>query len=77
MQHTTNPNELIYPIKPMIIVDDFKADVVFVSLSPEIPLSSFSLKECFTNVQFKNDSKKAWANELRKIADQLDGQESK
>ncbi|HCH0731084.1 TPA: hypothetical protein NKO76_004402 [Vibrio parahaemolyticus] len=77
MQHTTNPNELTYPIKPMIIVDDFKADVVFVSLSPEIPLSSFSLKECFTNVQFKNGCEKAWANELRKIADQLDGQESK
>ncbi|NAX32001.1 hypothetical protein CAG63_18310 [Vibrio sp. V37_P2S8PM304] len=77
MQHTTDPNELTYPIKPMIFVDDFKADVVSVSLSPEIPLSSFSLKECFTNVQFKNDSKKAWANELRKIADQLDGQESK
>ncbi|WP_191116384.1 hypothetical protein [Vibrio alginolyticus] len=77
MQHTTNPNELTYPIEPMIIVDDLKADVVFVSLSPEVPLSSFSLKECFANVQFKKGSNKAWAKELRKIADQLDGQESK
>ncbi|HHY0482710.1 hypothetical protein [Vibrio parahaemolyticus] len=75
MQHTTNPNEVSHQIKPTIIVDDFNAGIVSVWLSPEIPLSSFSLKECFSNVPFKNDSKKAWANVLREIANSLDKSE--
>lgn len=72
--YTTQPDGLTQPITPSVVIDDFQADVISVILSPEIPLSSFSLKASFQNIAFKNDSKKAWANVLRDIADELDKQ---
>lgn len=72
MNHTSNPETLKWPITPNIIIDDYIADSLSVILSPEIPLSSFSLKQCFQNVSFKNDSKKEWIKVLRDIADDLE-----
>lgn len=71
------PNEidtkaLSYPINPSIIVDDFKAGDLSVWLSPEIALSTFSIKQCFDNVPFKGEARKEWAALLREIADNID-----
>ncbi len=54
------------------MIDDYQADVLMVSLSPEIPLSCFSLKQCFKGVLFKNGSKAEWVKQLREIADSLE-----
>ncbi|BDR36823.1 MULTISPECIES: hypothetical protein [Vibrionaceae] len=48
------------------------AGTVNVCLSPEIPPAVFSLKQCFENVPFKNESQKGWAKVLREIADNLE-----
>lgn len=72
MIHEAEPSKLKYPIKPCIHVDDYVAGNLFVALSPEIPLSSFSLEKCFENVHFKNKSKQEWVKILRKIADDLE-----
>ncbi|EGU42444.1 hypothetical protein [Vibrio scophthalmi] len=72
MQYETNPKGLSWPIKPSIIVDDLVAGNVSIYLSPEIPLSSYSLKQCFENIPFKKESKKEWIRELRQIADELE-----
>lgn len=68
----TNPKNLSWPISPAIVVDDFNADLINVSLSPEIPISTFVLSECFKNKSFKNNSNVEWAKVLRKIADELE-----
>ncbi len=72
MQHETNPRGLSYPIRPLIIIDDLIAGTVNVSLSPEIPVSSFFLKQCFENVPFKKQAKQDWIKVLREIADELE-----
>lgn len=65
------------PVNPKIIVDNIHADSVYVWLSPENAPVHFKLSECFAGFSATPETSKAWANELRKIAAQLDGQESK
>ncbi|MFL7036466.1 hypothetical protein BCS71_25780 [Vibrio lentus] len=72
MTNEIDPKPLTWPIKPSIIVDEFKADALYVSLSPEISLASFSLKQCFDGVRFKDGAKEEWAKQLRALADSLD-----
>ncbi|CAK3334393.1 conserved hypothetical protein [Vibrio crassostreae] len=72
MNNEIDSKGLTCPIKPIIVVDDYHADVLMVSLSPEIPLSCFSLKQCFDKVSFKNGSKAEWVKQLREIADSLE-----
>lgn len=72
MQRETDPKGLSWPIKPSVIVDDLSAGIIHVSLSPEIPVSPFLLKQCFERVPFKGESKKEWAKVLREIAEELE-----
>ncbi|HHJ3234265.1 TPA: hypothetical protein ACQJO1_004672 [Vibrio parahaemolyticus] len=65
------------PVNPKIIVDNIRAGSVYVWLSPDNVPVHFQLSECFSGFSATPETSKAWANELRKIADQLDGQESK
>ena len=72
MNSEIDPKGLTCLIKPTVMIDDYQADVLMVSLSPEIPLSCFSLKQCFDGVLFKNGSKAEWVRQLREIADSLE-----
>lgn len=72
MQYETDPKGLSQPIKPSLLIDDIAAGMVNVSLSPEVPLSTFSLKQCFENITFKGEAKEKWIQVLRDIADELE-----
>ncbi|GLT18733.1 hypothetical protein GCM10007938_25140 [Vibrio zhanjiangensis] len=72
MQYETDPKGLSWPIKPALIIDNVATGNVSVSLSPEIPVSSFSLKQCFDNTSLNSDIRKQWASVLRDIASELD-----
>lgn len=72
MHQEVDPKGLTWPIKPSIVVDDSVTGTVNVCLSPEIPPADFSLKQCFENLPFKNESQKGWAKVLREIADNLE-----
>ena len=56
----------------VVIIDDVATGNVSISLSPEIPVSSFSLKQCFDNTLLNSDIRKQWASVLRDIAAELD-----
>ncbi|MCG9657614.1 hypothetical protein [Vibrio mediterranei] len=75
MQYETDPKGLSWPIKPSLLIDDIAAGMVNVSLSPEVPLSTFSLKQLFENMTFKGEAKEKWIEVLRNIADELEKQE--
>ena len=72
MQYVTDPIGLSWPIKPSLIIDDITAGIVNVSLSPEVPLSTFSLEQSFENMTFKGEAKEKWIEVLRSIADKLE-----
>ena len=72
MQYETNPKGLSWPIKPTLIIDDVATGNVSINLSPEIPVSWFSLKQCFDNASLKGDIRKQCASVLRDIALGLD-----
>ncbi|TCT62844.1 hypothetical protein [Vibrio crassostreae] len=74
MQYETDPKGLSWPIKPSLIIDDIAAGIVNVSLSPEVPLSTFPLKQPFENMTFKGEAKEKWIEVLRDIADELEKQ---
>ncbi|MFW7525160.1 hypothetical protein ACODM8_13630 [Vibrio ostreicida] len=74
MQYETDPKGLSWPIKPSLIIDDIAAGIVNISLSPEVPLSTFSLKQSFENMTFKGGAKEKWIEVLRDIADELEKQ---
>lgn len=75
MQYETDPKGLSWPIKPSLLIDDIAAGRVNVSLSPEVPLSTFSLKQSFESMTFKGEAKEKWIEVLRDIADELERQE--
>lgn len=72
MQYETDPKGLSWPIKPTLIIDNIATGHISINLSPEIPVSSFSLKQCFDNAALKSDIRKQWASVLRDIAAELD-----
>lgn len=74
MQYETDPKGLSWPIKPSLLIDDIAAGRMNISLSPEIPVSSFSLKQSFANMTFKGEAKEKWIEVLRDIADELEMQ---
>lgn len=74
MQYETDPKGLSWPIKPSLIIDDIAAGSVHVFLSPEVPVSTFPLKQSFEHMTFKGEAKEKWIEVLRGIADELEKQ---
>ena len=71
MTKSNEPSHLS-DVRPSVMVDEYQAGLVHVWVSPAVPLTPTMLKDCFHGVAFKPGVGKAWAEELRKIADSID-----